>query len=749
MTRAEFAEMVRRLVGDGTITLLQASQLKHAIDIGEVAQAATSLPWRDLPGRLSKEEFKNALRSAAVFLTPKGGGTALLSSAEQAVIRKETPPEVKRILRERLRNHFRGDYEATMNGLAKKVSSGGNVRQWHEAMSRENRAYIARMMTAGTGRALAEGEINEVNRLALDQGRFLKGFADSVSARKILGIDYSEKYIAARSRSYGGVGWATWFKGNEIVEGVGDGKVIKYIAVDDPRTCSPCHDAEVAGPYLPGAKGLPYPGEVCRGHGHCRCRHEIVFDMEAWRELKGLPPLKPPKEPKTEKEKEAQLKRIEAKRTEKARKQAIKEEQIRIARREQALKEKMAFEEEAAKSAERVRLRRLRDRALDEGIDPNIPAEEVEARLKALEVPIRRLPTFERLDEWMKDSEAGNFLLDPERIKAAYDALKAGKDTTDTEEIRGFLYNEFFDRKLPEKSIKVHGMTDAEEMVGFDFDGVEVRWTDRSRVEQNVNTTLSIMYLEDLRGNGMPSRLWETNQGMFFTEQVNNMDAYWAKAYNTPGFVSAATGGDGHVVIYGGNGLSYKSLAHELGHNLAKEVYGNTTPADLNIKVNGVWKPIKTEYQLLVESKDENGDPVELPVSDYAKNSLGEDFAEAVGHWVANRTRIKNFYKHRAKFVEKILRNEGEEHVRAALRGDLKSIPEVFDIDLINQRAGIPSPSGRSAPSPDAPTVAPARVETEAEKKERRRQEHLRWKERKAREKPDKRTLRGATPARA
>lgn len=713
MTRAEFIEMIRSLVAAETITLLQASSLKHMVDIGDVAIAATSLPWRDLPGRLTREEFKDALRSAAVFLTPKNGGERLLASGEKPYIRKETPPEVKKILRERLRNHFRGDYEATMNKLAKGVSSGGDVRAWHREMARENRAYIARMMTAGAGRALAEEEINEVNRLALNQGRFLKGFADSVSARRILGIDYSEKYIAARSRSYGGVGWAAWFKGNESVEGQGDGKVIKYIAVDDPRTCSPCHNAEIAGPYLPGASGIPYPGEVCLGHGHCRCRHEIVYDMDAWRELKGLAPKAPAKPPKTEEEKEAQRRRIAAKRAERARKKVLRDEMEAKAREEAKTLADLAEKERAAKEVEQFRARRLRDQARDAGIDDTAPLEEIEARLKALRTPIERLTMFNRVDNYLGET------FSVERAEAIKEALR---DRTirneDLDNLEFAIYRELSWRPLDTTNVKLHGMTEARPMTGVMLDGIEVRWEDVGRIKTNVTTTFVNLYVEEILGNKIPANLLRANSGIYFTEQSNSEDAYFAKAYDKPGFVSAATGGDGNVVVYGGRGISLKALAHESGHNLAAEVYGSPNPEVIKVKIGDERVAIKSEYQMILDAgKAEDG--TEFPPTAYAGVNSAEDFAESVAMYTYDRKGLKRYHPKRFALIEKLLRNEGEEIVRAAIRGDLKEVPEEFLVDLPEF-------------DPEAPPVAPVRKgETEEERKLRRKLEHARWKERK------------------
>lgn len=283
MTRAEFAEMLADLIARGKITLAEAANLQHRMMVGNVVEASTPVPLKLLPGKLTKTELETALRAAVVRLTP-ADGKRLLASGDKPRI-TSTPPEVKKFLRERLRNHFRGDYEATMRQHAQRLSGGGDVDGWHASMVKEQRAYIARQMTAGLGRALAEPEIEEVNRLSQKQQGFLQGFASEVSVKRLMGKDFSLGYLTNRHLQYGGMGWGAWFRGNEIVEGKGDGFVVKYIAVDDGRTCSPCRSAEANGPYLKGT--APMPGEICRGHGRCRCRTEVVFDMDAWVRLGG------------------------------------------------------------------------------------------------------------------------------------------------------------------------------------------------------------------------------------------------------------------------------------------------------------------------------------------------------------------------------------------------------------------------------------------------------------------------------
>lgn len=67
--------------------------------------------------------------------------------------------------------------------------------------------------------------------------------------------------------------------------------------------------------------------------------------------------------------------------------------------------------------------------------------------------------------------------------------------------------------------------------------------------------------------------------------------------------------------MYNGESLSVPTLAHEMGHNLSQGVYGAFDP------------PIESAYRKAMAS----GEP---PVSEYAKNSPAEDFAEAARLYV-------------------------------------------------------------------------------------------------------------------
>ena len=124
--------------------------------------------------------------------------------------------------------------------------------------------------------------LTRINNAVDAGGAKLAGFAQvsGMSAQQFAQQWWRAQWLPLnRALMYGGTGWGAWFKGNITAKARGDGYVVRYIAKDDDRTCSPCYEAERNGPYLPNDPRLPYPGEVCRGHGKCRCRHEVIYDM--------------------------------------------------------------------------------------------------------------------------------------------------------------------------------------------------------------------------------------------------------------------------------------------------------------------------------------------------------------------------------------------------------------------------------------------------------------------------------------
>jgi hypothetical protein len=149
----------------------------------------------------------------------------------------------------------------------------------------------------------------------------------------------------------------------------------------------------------------------------------------------------------------------------------------------------------------------------------------------------------------------------------------------------------------------VHGMLTSERMKSFKVEGLEVKYPEGAR-DAAAQTIASVLI-----GEKLPQKLWDANSTIVFSTQRNKDDAYWAKQYGMPGLKSAATGGDGSIVVYNAESISRGNFAHESGHNLAYKEWGSIYPD--------------------ATSRYSKAQSVEQPVSPYGSKSHAEDFAEA------------------------------------------------------------------------------------------------------------------------
>lgn len=105
-----------------------------------------------------------------------------------------------------------------------------------------------------------------------------------------------------------------------------------------------------------------------------------------------------------------------------------------------------------------------------------------------------------------------------------------------------------------------------------------------------------------------------TIQQVVLSPNPNPSDAYWAKEYNNPNFVSAATGGNGGVTHYP---LDHQLTQDRLDSNTIHEG-GHTYSQEL-------WKDAKnkTEWENAIKADDQ-------APSQYAENAPTEDFSESL-----------------------------------------------------------------------------------------------------------------------
>ena len=191
----------------------------------------------------------------------------LIGSAGQGVMGR-----LLLLQREQARDGLRTVFEEAI----KRTQRQPTIKSWHAFLRGDIANYIKRQTFAGSGRP------KQADQAALrEQDDYLYYFAGERAVRRLTERPMGDAEVTARALLYGGAAWAAWHVANEGESG--DGYVCDYIARDDRGTCSSCSEAARRGPYLPG-KG-PYPGDVCRGRGYCRCTRVLRYDPEAARRL--------------------------------------------------------------------------------------------------------------------------------------------------------------------------------------------------------------------------------------------------------------------------------------------------------------------------------------------------------------------------------------------------------------------------------------------------------------------------------
>lgn len=186
----------------------------------------------------------------------------------------------------------------------------------------------------------------------------------------------------------------------------------------------------------------------------------------------------------------------------------------------------------------------------------------------------------------------------------------------------------------PAKSIQKHGMQTSGPQRRVEFDGWWVYFG--SEAERHAAAeTLSLLMVQ----GEIPEGLKRRTQKLIFTQQRNADDAYWATQYNEPNFRSAATGGDGNVVVYNAQGATRGTIAHETGHNLAYALYGTVDPP-------------------------KDGDFVEIQqyegsVSVYAEKDPREDFAECARLYTEQREVFRQRFPMKYRFFQQLLQQDG------------------------------------------------------------------------------------------
>lgn len=210
-----------------------------------------------------------------------------------------------------------------------------------------------------------------------------------------------------------------------------------------------------------------------------------------------------------------------------------------------------------------------------------------------------------------------------ERVKALEQQAKA-----QTQELAQALADRLSAQSSQPMSIRQHGMMNFEQLRRSRFGGLDFY---AEGFDPNSTPVQSLVRM--VEDGWFPEELNRHTEGIVFSAQRNSKDDYWAVKYNTPNFVSAATGGDGKVVVYGGRTLSHSSMAHEMGHNLAKGRYGTTQTAE------------GSDFWSLAQSST-------APTA-YGTNSISEDFAESVKLYVQHENGIASAQEFKKEHPER------------------------------------------------------------------------------------------------
>ena len=280
--RQELAELLARLVMDGEITEEQATALYLAVmDDGTIADEALPLPPYIGIAEQQPPDDDDILKILAVMT-----GLSVIALRNIGDTQRTNAADT-------LQDWHTAEAGALADLLGdRRISVAEFQRRLRELNNQHNAAQIA----LGAGDKRGQMAASAAQQAAL-QAAYLQRFADEAAGRLIAeaaGLPgsrppFSAAYLAERAAQYGGIGRALYFQSYEAlgIQHLGDGSapgiVVRYVARDDARTCSPCHRAQ--GYYLPGQG--PYPGQICVGRHHCRCRRIVVYDPVKYFELIG------------------------------------------------------------------------------------------------------------------------------------------------------------------------------------------------------------------------------------------------------------------------------------------------------------------------------------------------------------------------------------------------------------------------------------------------------------------------------
>lgn len=176
--------------------------------------------------------------------------------------------------------------------------------------------------------------------------------------------------------------------------------------------------------------------------------------------------------------------------------------------------------------------------------------------------------------------------------------------------------------------VKMHGMTNPEKMMAVKVDGIEVVFNEK---------TVAAAHETLINSKAVHPTLWKQNKSIVFSSQEDSKAAAIAKQNGLTKFESAASGGDGHIVVYGGRSMTTETLAHESAHNLALNTWGKGKPDVFDKKYN-----FTADRKVKMQGMQQR---VSNAVTEYGQWSPEEDFAEFVTAYNEIMVRGKTDYR--------------------------------------------------------------------------------------------------------
>ena len=293
--------LLAQLVADGVLTLEQATEIGARWREIRNLDDVLSMPVTDgVTGRPRPQEEEDDDRLILLLLL------AALAAAYRPVTvagRQQLAAELATMgahARIGTLNALQDAHAAAARQLAARLISGDlSVADWQAALLSLNRRTTTGAAILGAGGDLSPAMLARLETINTEQAAYLQRFADELAGRMLAGQmpedvaaalglpgEWSEGYIGHRAATYTGASRGAYFEAYQTDGEGGEmerGTIVYYEAVDDPHTCSDCHDAQ--GPYLIGAN--PYPGQLCAGGGACRCWLEYVYDPVLYHQLGG------------------------------------------------------------------------------------------------------------------------------------------------------------------------------------------------------------------------------------------------------------------------------------------------------------------------------------------------------------------------------------------------------------------------------------------------------------------------------